>query len=90
MTTDARAAVSAFFRSVTIESPEWTARAGALVRKGDQAMIRLLSRYLPVLPPGLRAAVLDAMSVKPHREAVLAAKSAGTLKSDSRVGPKPR
>ena len=73
-----------FFLSVTIESPKWTARAEALVNRGDQGMIKLLAGYLPVLPPSLRAAVLQVMSVKtvkPHREAVLAAKSARTLKT---------
>ncbi len=56
----ARTDVQEFFRSVTVDSPEWASRAEALVRKGDKPMIRLLLGYIQVLPPDLRAAVLAA------------------------------
>ncbi len=49
-----------FFRDVTFGSPKWVERAETLVNRGDKGMIRLLSGYLAVLPPSLRAAVLAA------------------------------
>ena len=49
-----------FFRDMTLNNPKWISRAEALVNCGDKPMIRLLSGYLPVLPPSLRGAVLDA------------------------------
>jgi hypothetical protein len=66
----ARAEVQTFFRGLTLENPKWVSRAEAMVRAGDKGMIRLLSAYIPALPPSLRAAVLDAQ-----------AKSARTLKT---------
>ena len=60
MTTSARQQLAQFFMDLTIHNPKWVSRAEALVNRGDKGMIRLLSGYLPVLPPSLRAAVLAA------------------------------
>ena len=69
-----------FFRDMTLNNPKWISRAEALVNCGDKPMIRLLSGYLPVLPPSLRGAVLDARAGK----SLLSDKPVETLKASSK------
>jgi hypothetical protein len=56
MTTDARE----FFRSVTLDSPEWVALMEREVWAGNKQTIKLLEGYLRALPQSLREVVLAA------------------------------